>query len=143
MADLTDRIARPPQFPPAAAGRVAARLLNRHSAHEIAEAVEILVDVLDLIGGDPDAEDATDAEDDFALSTQAIRGSTRIPGCPAADAEDTSWTEWHTRGRQKDDPGVVGKFGWQLTEDDEDDDPAEDGDDDAEHDDGREPEDGI
>ena len=45
------------RFPPAAASLIFARLLNRHSPAEIAAAVEILIDVLDLVDGDADAED--------------------------------------------------------------------------------------
>jgi hypothetical protein len=62
---------------------IATRLLSRHSPHEIAEAIEVLVDVLDLLGGDPDKEDATDSEDDHALSPQAtwvLEGNARLPG---------------------------------------------------------------
>lgn len=42
---------------PARAARMASLLLNRHSQQEIADAVEILVDVLDMLSGDPDLED--------------------------------------------------------------------------------------
>jgi len=54
----------PDRFPPAAAARLAGKLLNRHSPHEIAEAVTILIDVLDLIGGDPDAQEDNPLEAD-------------------------------------------------------------------------------
>ena len=95
----------PNHFPPAAAALIAARLLNKHSPGEIAEAVEILVDVLDLIGGDPDLDDDDDRE-------------------PDDDAQgDTSWTEWQSRGRHKDNPGVICTDGRQCQEDMEDDDP--------------------
>jgi hypothetical protein len=75
-----------PHFPPAAAGRIAASLLNRHSPHEIAEAIEVLVDVLDLMGGDPDAEtngdemDGSNAEDEICN----FEGDGEA-GCPIAD----------------------------------------------------------
>lgn len=55
-------VIRPSAFPPAAAARIAGKLLNRHSAHEIAEAITVLIDVLDLIGGDPDAEESDPLE---------------------------------------------------------------------------------
>jgi hypothetical protein len=97
----------PPQFPPAAAGRIAASLLNRHSAHEIAEAVTVLIDVLDLLGGDADEED-----DDPDLE-------------PTGDEEDGAWVEWQTmRGSQKRGPNILPTY----NEDDEDDDPAEEDD---------------
>lgn len=70
-------------FPPARASRLATILLNRHSPGEIAEAIEILIDVLDLMGGDPDAEE-TDAEDSFSLSWIA-KGNGGGPGCPIGD----------------------------------------------------------
>jgi hypothetical protein len=41
--------------------RMVATLLNRHSPQEIADAVEILIDVLGLLGGDSDAEDGDEA----------------------------------------------------------------------------------
>lgn len=75
-------------FPPAAAGRMAAALLNRHSPHEIAEAIEVLVDVLDLMGGDADTEangdelDGTNAEDEEVTAGGYGQGG---PGCPIAD----------------------------------------------------------
>jgi hypothetical protein len=79
---------------------MAASLLNRHSPHEIAEAVEVLVDVLDLMGGDPDVEangdelDGNRSEDDF------MRHEPGGPGCPIADPpedegdrEQAAWLE--------------------------------------------------
>lgn len=78
--------------PPLAAGRLAAKLLNRHSPHEIAEAITILIDVLDLLGGDPDLEpngdelDGTGAEDDFC--PQKAPRSLQGPGCPLADPDE-------------------------------------------------------
>ena len=106
------------QLPPARASRIAAVLLNRHSAHEIGEAIDVLLDVLALL--DPPAED----EPDFRAVSDGM------PGCPL-DAEpdcdgkgDQAWIEWHTmRGPQKK--------GHNLTaghEDDEDSDPAEEDD---------------
>jgi hypothetical protein len=83
------RVIRPQQFPPAAAGRIAASLLNRHSAHEIADAVEVLVDVLDLIGGDSDVEangdelDFNGAEDDF--EDYPLSHTDMGAGCPISD----------------------------------------------------------
>jgi hypothetical protein len=84
----------PNQFPPAAAAHIAGQLLNRHSPHEIAEAVEVLLDVLNLMGGDPEAEDATDAEDDFSLSPQA-QSCASGPGCEVADQDAAAYVEWH------------------------------------------------
>lgn len=104
-----------PGIPPAAASRMASTLLNKHSPGEISDAIEILIDVLDLLGGDPDLEDNADAE-------------------PDDDAKgDPAWIEWQSRGRHK--LGRCGgekltrdRFGNACHEDDEDDDPAEDDD---------------
>lgn len=78
-------------FPDSRAARIAGALFNRHSAAEIAEAIEIMVDVLDLLGGDPDLEE-TDTEDSFALSPAALT-STGGAGCPLADPGGTLTTE--------------------------------------------------
>ena len=55
-------VIRPTAFPPAASARIAGKLLNRHSAHEIAEAITVLIEMLDLIGGDLDAEESDPPE---------------------------------------------------------------------------------
>jgi hypothetical protein len=69
---------------------VAATLLNRHSATEIAEAMEVLVDVLDLLDGDPDVErngdeldGSYDAEDEF--EEYSLRHTDPGAGCPVSD----------------------------------------------------------
>jgi hypothetical protein len=49
--------------------------------------IEAAIGVLDVIDGDPDFEDATDAEDDFNLSKQAIGYTEGVPGCPVADSD--------------------------------------------------------
>ena len=61
-ARMTGVVIRPAAFPPAAAARIAAKVLNRHSPREIADAIDVLMDVLDLIGGDPDAEESDPLE---------------------------------------------------------------------------------
>jgi hypothetical protein len=70
--------------------------LSRHSPHEIAEAVEVLIDVLDLLGGDPDAEDCTDAEDDFALSPNAEGFGANCASGDPLDQDAGAYAEWHT-----------------------------------------------
>ena len=101
------------QFAPARAARLASLLLNRHGPREIADAIEILVDVLDMMGGDPDIElngDEQDANGD--------------------ELGDQAWVEWHTmRGASKRGPNILAG-----QEDDEDDDPAEDDDPDGQMD---------
>ncbi|MEO7737939.1 MAG: hypothetical protein ABIS10_01405 [Novosphingobium sp.] len=118
-------IVTPGTFPLAATAHIAGQLLNRHSPHEIAEAVEVLLDVLNLMGGDPDAEDATDAEDDFSISPQALDFTTGA-GCEVADADQASWEEFHTRGNRKAYPP-----GLTFNEDDEEDDAREEDDGDS------------
>ena len=87
------------RFPPAAASLVFAHLLNRHSPHEIACAIEVLIDLLDIMEGDPDAE--TEAvEDDFTLMPADIDFG---PGCGIADPagqcdEDGNNTGWTPQG---------------------------------------------
>ncbi|QZP08189.1 hypothetical protein [Caenibius sp. WL] len=49
------------------------------------EAAEIILRRLDGIDGDPDLEDATDAEDDFSLSPCAAESASGGLGCPIAD----------------------------------------------------------
>lgn len=50
---------------------------------EIADAIEVLMEMLDKLGGDPDLEDNADLEHD------------------PAELADITYTEWHTRGRHK------------------------------------------
>lgn len=52
--------------------------------HELADFVESLIDKLDALSSDPDLENATDLEDDFALSPNAV-GYDTGPGCQASD----------------------------------------------------------
>jgi hypothetical protein len=107
-------------FPHAATALIAKRLLGQHSPTEIAEAITVLIDVLDIIGGDPDAEDDDPDE---------VQG----------DERDCAWIEWTTmRGSQKRGPNVIAGH-----EDAEDGDPAEDDDPGGCEHDGREPEAGC
>jgi len=76
--------------PPPEPGVIAARLLGYYSPHEIADAIEVLVTVLDMLGGDPDVEangdelDGSAGEDDFVgHNTGPISG----PGCPCSDPD--------------------------------------------------------
>jgi len=107
----------PGTLPPAPAVMA---ILNRFNRDQIGNAIEVLVALLDTCGGDPDLEDATDAEDDFNLSPQASYA--RGPGCHVADPGDIAATEWQSRGRDKLAIGIHGKDGWALAEDAEDDD---------------------
>lgn len=49
--------------------------------------IEAAITALDVLDGDPDSENATDAEDDFNLSPEAIANTSDVPGCPVADSD--------------------------------------------------------
>jgi len=77
-------------FPDGRAARIAGSLLKLHSPHEIAEAVEIMIEVLDLLGGDPDAE--VDDEDRCSANDDDLRiDGINLDGGPGDpdDAEDS------------------------------------------------------
>jgi len=75
----------PDQFPPSAAALIAARMLNRHSPGEIAQAIEVLIDVLDMVGGDPDLEEDGDNE----------------PRSADGDTLDITYPEWTSLRHQE------------------------------------------
>ena len=104
------------RFPPAALA-----LLDRFNRDDLGHAIEVLVALLDVWDGDPDEENATDLEDDFALSGLAQGyASGRGPGCEVSDNGENAWIEWDKmRGSQKRGPNLA-----QDHEDDEEDDPA-------------------
>ena len=81
-------VIRPNQFPPAAAARIAARMLNLYSPREIANVVETLMDLLDIIdrATNPD-------EPDFSPCSDGLPGD---PGDheSAGDEKDCAWIEW-------------------------------------------------
>lgn len=88
-------------LPLPAVSRFANLLLERHSPGEIGAAIDVLIDVLNLLGGDPDHEDNGDDE-------------------WSGDELDCAWIEWHTmRGSQKRGPNIT-----KPHEDAEEDDPA-------------------
>lgn len=115
----------PTELPRAAISRIAGRMVTKYSPREIGDAIELLMDLLDFLGGDPDAETGNDAEDDFAFSGIAQQFLDRGPGCPVSDAGDIAYAEWATlRASQKRGPCLTGDH-----EDDEDGDPKEEDDD--------------
>jgi hypothetical protein len=122
-------------FPPAAAAHIAGQLLNRHSPHEIAEAVEVLLDVLNLMGGDPEAESATWPNDPLAVGQADLPDDSEAGG----DERDAAWIEWE---RMAPATRKRGNHAGSENEDDEDDDPKEDDNFDVEHD-GCEQDDGV
>ena len=70
-------------LPPAA---IIAAMLNRHSEREIADAMEIMVDLLDLMHGDSDVELNGDELDGDIRSEDSFEYHGGYgPGCPLAD----------------------------------------------------------
>lgn len=82
---ITGEVCAFPGFPPAAAAHIAGRLLNRHSPGEIAQAIEVLLDLLDCIGGEPDLEDDDPAEDDDPLEQDDPTEDDDSDHCAAGD----------------------------------------------------------
>lgn len=72
---------------PAGGSLSASRAFPPPSSREAIEAlVESLIAILDVMDGDPDLEDATDAEDDFTFSPRAEQyRQTLGAGCPISD----------------------------------------------------------
>lgn len=58
------------------------RVLSRFDRHQLETAAEVLIALMDLQDGDPDAE-VTEAEDDFST----LRGD-GMAGCPISDAPE-------------------------------------------------------
>lgn len=97
-----------------------ARVLAHFDREQLGIAIEIMVAMLDVADGEPDAEDATDLEDDFELSPIGQNFADRGAGCSISDRDEVSATEWHTRrAHDRPGPGLVGKDGRPLHEDDE------------------------
>lgn len=55
--------------------------------HACAQVAQTLIDRLDEFDGDPDLEDATDAEDDHAISALGVQYAERGPGCTISDPD--------------------------------------------------------
>ena len=75
----TRPVTMPGAFPPIPA---VARILSRHDRSNLAAFVTVAIDLLDVLDGDPDLEDATDLEDDFSIYTLDLPSGA---GCPIAD----------------------------------------------------------
>lgn len=108
----------------------------RQAARQIGDTIEGLIAYLDDLGGDPDLEDSETGSGAVDAFGRYIGDTTYLDAQdedrePDDDAQgDMSWSEWHTRGRHKLTAfGAEGPThslaGWQLSEDDEDDDPVE------------------
>lgn len=118
MATLHKHPAAQPNMP------AVARILSHYDRESLEAFLSVALDLLDAMDGDPDAEDASDAEDDFALSALAIAFVDPGPGCTISDQDAGAYVEWTTmRVSQKAGPNLMAG-----REDDEDDDPAEEDD---------------
>jgi len=102
----------PGTFPPMPA---VARILARHDRGKLAAFVSVAIDLMDVMDGDTDAEGSNWPEDVRAVAREHLPDDCEAAG----DEADTSWTEFHTRGAHKLNPGVAGPDG-PLHEDDED-----------------------
>lgn len=61
-----------------------ARIPARFERDQLAGFIAVALDLIDTMDGDPDFENATDLEDDHALSRRA-RGYDKGPGCEVSD----------------------------------------------------------
>lgn len=86
----------PHNFPPAAAARIAARMLDRFNRDELGNAIEVLVELLDVWDGDPDSENC--GSEDDPIEPYAPYG----PGCPIADAGGGDVTDEPHDGYEED-----------------------------------------
>lgn len=100
--------------PPAAISRV----LSRFDREQLAGFVAVAIDLMDLADPDSDAEDATDLEDDFALSPQAVGYGSDGPGCSVSDQDAGAWVEWTSHRAARSGPACV-MAGEEDAEDDD------------------------
>jgi hypothetical protein len=65
-----------------------ARILSRYERGELAAFVSVAIDLLDVLDGDADIEDATNLEDDHTLTSNAVRYASGRPGCSISDPDE-------------------------------------------------------
>lgn len=95
-----------------------AAALRGFNRDQLGSTIEVLIALMDVADGDPDAEAGNDLEDDFVLSANAVEMG-RNPAVDCVDQDAGAYVEWHTmRGSQKRGPNLLAGH-----EDDEDDDP--------------------
>ena len=80
----SNAVTLPSIFPPMPA---VARVLSRFDRAQLESFIAVAIDLADTLDGDPDQEDATDAEDDFSLSRDALSDVDRGPGCVVGDSD--------------------------------------------------------
>lgn len=102
-----------------------ARALAGFNRDQLGSAVEVLIALMDIADGDPDAETGNDVEDDFVVSPQAVY-FTGGPGCIVADEDAGAYVEWTTlHGSQKKGGCILATH--EDAEDDDQDTGVEDG----------------
>jgi hypothetical protein len=93
-------------------------LLPQFDRDKLGSAIEVLIALLDAADPDPEAEDATDLEDDFDLSPVALRSSDPGPGCTISDSDccpakdDQIIGSWDARPGDPEDAEVA-RAEWQ------------------------------
>ena len=112
------KVERAVKLPPTLAFMLGTTHAPRHAVDAM---LDRAIGELDRLDGDPDLEDATDAEDDFRLSERALGYAAKVPGDLCAEPDDIAWTE----GLH---PLLIGN---RYSEDDEEDDPPGQYDEDA------------
>lgn len=96
------------QIPPAPVLAV----LSRYRREDIEAFIAIAIDLVDLADGDPDLEDATDAEDE-GLSPEAIENGSDGPGCilmdnSNEDDREDDRSDWEEEPLEPDRVGPTG-----------------------------------
>lgn len=97
-----------------------ARALAGFNREQLGTAIEVMIALMDVADGDPDAEIGNDVEDDFVLSDIALHLA-KNPAIDVVDQDAGAYVEWHTK------PAAARRNGKAETmlghEDEEDDDP--------------------
>jgi hypothetical protein len=107
----------PSAVPPAPA---VMSILSRFDRTSLEGFITVAIELANAMDGDPDLEDATDAEDDFALSPQAMT-YTDGPGCEVADQDAGAWIEWQAMNGHERKRGQNFTSGHEDAEDDNED----------------------
>ena len=81
----------------------AAAVMAQFDRATLASTVEVLVNLIDVLDGDADAEDATNVEDDFTLTEHAAKGDG--PGCIYSDPDKCVDDDGEAIDEREADPG--------------------------------------
>jgi len=104
-----------------------ARVLRQFDRAKLGAAIEVMIALLDMTDPDPEQEGGTWPDDIRSVDRQHLYEDCEADGSEA----DTSWPEWHQRGRNKTTWAgheMAGARGLGESEDDEQDDEPEDDD---------------